>query len=81
MNAEFLREAIRLSLEKMRVNEGGPFGAVIVKDGRIVGRGDATSAASSQMIRCPAEDHGGSERQGANIAHWGPAICVTAGPH
>lgn len=39
MNPEFLREAIRLSLEKMRANEGGPFGAVIVKNGEIVGRG------------------------------------------
>lgn len=39
MNPAFLREAIRLSLEKMAANEGGPFGAVIVKDGQIVGRG------------------------------------------
>lgn len=39
MNLEFLREAIRLSLEKMQAGEGGPFGAVIVRDGRIVGRG------------------------------------------
>lgn len=35
----FLREAIRLSLEKMQANEGGPFGAVIVRQGEIVGRG------------------------------------------
>jgi guanine deaminase len=39
MNPAFLREAIRLSLEKMRGNEGGPFGAVVVRDGQIVGRG------------------------------------------
>lgn len=39
MNLDFLREAIRLSLEKMEANEGGPFGAVVVKDGTIVGRG------------------------------------------
>lgn len=39
MNVEFLREAIRLSFEKMRANEGGPFGAVIVRDREIVGRG------------------------------------------
>jgi tRNA(Arg) A34 adenosine deaminase TadA len=39
MNPSFLREAIRLSIEKMDANEGGPFGAVIVRDGRIVGRG------------------------------------------
>lgn len=39
MNPSFLREAIRLSMEKMEANEGGPFGAVIVKNGQIVGRG------------------------------------------
>jgi len=39
MNPAFLREAIRLSIEKMEANEGGPFGAVIVRDQRIVGRG------------------------------------------
>jgi guanine deaminase len=39
MELEFLREAIRLSLEKMEQNEGGPFGAVIVKEGRVIGRG------------------------------------------
>ena len=39
MNSEFLREAIRLSIEKIEDNEGGPFGAVIVRNGEIVGRG------------------------------------------
>jgi guanine deaminase len=39
MNPSFLREAIRLSIEKMEAKEGGPFGAVIVRDGKIVGRG------------------------------------------
>ena len=39
MNRHFLREAIRLSTEKMESNEGGPFGAVIVQNGIVVGRG------------------------------------------
>ncbi len=39
MNHDFLREAIRLSLEKMEAGEGGPFGAVIVRNGEIVARG------------------------------------------
>ena len=39
MNLDFLREAIRLSIEKMEANEGGPFGAVVVRNGEIVGRG------------------------------------------
>src|SRR5262245_52971081 len=39
MNPAFLREAIRLSLHGMDANEGGPFGAVVVRDQQIVGRG------------------------------------------
>lgn len=39
MEKQFMREAIRISIEKMRLNQGGPFGAVVVKGGRIVGRG------------------------------------------
>ncbi|GAB3291303.1 nucleoside deaminase [Hymenobacter tenuis] len=38
-NPEFMREAIRLSIEKMQAGYGGPFGAVIVKDGHIIARG------------------------------------------
>ena len=34
-----MREAIRLSRQKMRANQGGPFGAIIVRNGKIVGRG------------------------------------------
>ncbi|UOQ51084.1 nucleoside deaminase [Hymenobacter cellulosivorans] len=36
---EFMREAIRLSIEKMQAGFGGPFGAVVVKDGRIIAHG------------------------------------------
>ncbi len=36
---DFMREAIRLSFETMRSNTGGPFGAVVVKDGKIIARG------------------------------------------
>ena len=56
---QFLREAIRLSAEKMEAGEGGPFGAVVVKDGAIVGRGwncvtsanDPTAHAEVMAIR------------------------------
>ncbi len=34
-----MRAAIRLSLSKMRANCGGPFGAVVVRNGKVVGRG------------------------------------------
>ncbi len=36
---DFMREAIRLSIEKMQAGHGGPFGAVVVKDGQIIARG------------------------------------------
>jgi guanine deaminase len=39
MKEKFMREAIRLSLSKMRGGCGGPFGAVVVHKNKIVGRG------------------------------------------
>ena len=39
MNDKFMREAIRLSLQAMRRGKGGPFGAVVVRNGKVVGRG------------------------------------------
>src|ERR1700748_278196 len=39
MKEEFMRAAIRLSLTKMRANCGGPFGAVVVRQGKIIARG------------------------------------------
>lgn len=56
---DFMREAIRLSLEKMEAGFGGPFGAVVVKDGEIISRGfnnvlfshDPTAHAEVEAIR------------------------------
>jgi len=39
MDQNFLRRAIRLSITGMQSGAGGPFGAVVVKDGRVVGEG------------------------------------------
>ncbi len=55
----FMREAIRLAAEGMRSGEGGPFGAIVVKDGVIIGRGnnrvakhmDPTAHAEVEAIR------------------------------
>ena len=55
----FMRRAIALSYQGMRSGEGGPFGAVVVQDGRIVGEGrnqvlahnDPTAHAEVQAIR------------------------------
>ena len=37
---KFMLEAVTAALKGMENNEGGPFGCVIVKDGKIVGRGN-----------------------------------------
>lgn len=39
MNKDFMREAIRLSIQMMRRGKGGPFGAIVVRGNKIVGRG------------------------------------------
>lgn len=39
MDTKFMKRAIELSRIHMHNGEGGPFGAVIVKDGKIVGEG------------------------------------------
>ena len=39
MNPDFMLEAIRLAERGMVKNSGGPFGAVIVREGKIIGRG------------------------------------------
>ncbi len=36
---DFMREAIQLSIQNVVSKNGGPFGAVIVKDGKIIARG------------------------------------------
>ena len=59
MHRAFLHEAIRLSIEKSQAGEGGPFGAVIVRNDEIVGRGwnrvtsakDPTAHAEIMAIR------------------------------
>lgn len=35
----FMEKAVELSLENMRAGKGGPFGAIIVRQGKIVGTG------------------------------------------
>lgn len=59
----FMREAIRLSRAGMQVGQGGPFGAVIVRDGEIIARGnnqvttalDPTAHAEIIAIRAAAQ--------------------------
>ncbi|HOW21948.1 MAG TPA: nucleoside deaminase, partial [Tenuifilaceae bacterium] len=37
---KFMDEAIELAIKGVMSDEGGPFGAIVVKDGRIVGKGN-----------------------------------------
>src|SRR4030095_9213401 len=37
--ARFMKKAIRLSITNVEKGNGGPFGAVIVKDGKVIARG------------------------------------------
>jgi guanine deaminase len=39
MNSPFMARAIQLAIENVRSGQGGPFGAVIVKDGNIIAEG------------------------------------------
>lgn len=56
---EFMAEAIKLSVENVTIRGGGPFGCVIVKDGKIIARGynqvtannDPTAHAEVMAIR------------------------------
>ena len=43
----WMQMAIDLSLEGMNNNEGGPFGAIVVKDGKVIGKGNNRVTSSS----------------------------------
>ncbi len=36
---DFMAQAINISIENVKTNDGGPFGAVIVKEGKIIATG------------------------------------------
>ncbi len=38
-HTDFMRMAVELSRKGMNANKGGPFGAIVVKDGEVIGRG------------------------------------------
>ena len=71
---EFMREAIGLSVKNIDEN-GGPFGAVIVKDGKIIAKGvnrvtsnnDPTAHAEVNAIREAAAKLGTFDLQGCEI--------------
>lgn len=71
----FIRQAIDLSLRSVREGTGGPFGAVLVKDGEIVGRGqnqvaahhDPTAHAEMEAIRDAGRNLGTEDLSGCVV--------------
>jgi guanine deaminase len=55
----FMEKAVQIALENVLSNQGGPFGAIVVKDGKVIGIGrnqvtaanDPTAHAEVQAIR------------------------------
>ena len=72
---DFMKEAILLSQKGVQNNEGGPFGCVIVKDDKIVGRGnnrvtssnDPTAHAEVVAIRDDCKNLGTFQLEGCEI--------------
>lgn len=70
-----MKQAIQLSVENMRQGAGGPFGAVVVKDGKIVGTGwnkvtstnDPTAHAEVVAIRDACRNLNNFDLSGATI--------------
>jgi guanine deaminase len=71
----FMARAIELSLENVRTGRGGPFGAVVAKDGEIVSEGvnsvtltnDPTAHAEVVAIRAACKKLGTFELRGCEI--------------
>jgi len=54
VNVEFMSQACTLATKNLLKNTGGPFGCVIVRDGKIIGQG-ANSVTTSKDPTCHAE--------------------------
>ena len=75
LKVQFMKRAIELSRSNMNANKGGPFGAVVVKDGSIVGEGwnqvtssnDPTAHAEVMAIRNAARNLNNFDLNGCEI--------------
>lgn len=74
MNKQFMRQAIQLAIDNIK-NGGGPFGAVIVKNGKVIATGvnrvtannDPTAHAEITAIRQACEKLGTFSLEGCDI--------------
>src|ERR1700752_1673534 len=75
MEAHFMAKAIDLALENVRSGRGGPFAAVIVKDGRVIATGtnlgtsakDPTAHAEIVAIRAACAALGSFQLDGCEL--------------
>ncbi len=75
MHQHYLREAVQLAHEHMRAGAGGPFGALVVRDGEIIGKGwnrvtshnDPTAHAEVSAIRAACDKVGDFSLAGSVI--------------
>lgn len=71
----FMREAVRIAAENVRSGRGGPFGAVVVRDGRVIARGtnlvtesnDPTAHAEVVAIREACRALGSFQLEGCEV--------------
>jgi guanine deaminase len=74
-NPDFLRRAIALATENVKFGAGGPFGAIVVRDGKILGEGvnsvtasgDPTAHAEVNAIRAAAKTLGNFTLAGCEL--------------
>ena len=74
-NKKFMAEAISLAEDNVHKSDGGPFGAVVVKDGKVIGKGgnkvtvnkDPTAHAEIVAIREAARNIGSFDLSGCEI--------------
>jgi guanine deaminase len=75
MNSPFMARAIQLAIENVRSGQGGPFGAVVVKDSSIIAEGanrvtasnDPTAHAEVLAIRQACQKLGSFELKGCEL--------------
>lgn len=88
MEEQFMQEAVRAAQEGVEKGNGGPFGSVVVKDGKIVGRSsnmvfatnDPTAHAEVMAIRDASKNLGTAELTGCDIYTLGEPcpMCMAA---
>ena len=72
---EFMKAAVELAVSGVNSNAGGPFGCVVVKDGKIIGKGynkvtssnDPTAHAEITAIREACDQHNSFQLDGCEI--------------